>query len=244
MTKERLQDLPLDALHEIANRIDVTFYPNMERETLIEQIIEAFEEEKFERENSNNAAMRVEERKFDIIKDEDAISENPDETDLAESYNETEITLLLRDPLWAFAYWDLKDTDVEIIKNTPNAQLALRVYQIDVRQKGKSKKYKPFEIPVKLSDRKWYINLPTTGQEYSLELILSGGSNQRVLCSSNCIKSPIISINPTNDSSVDGSFYSILAVAGLQESSDFSEKGGIPQRIISLLDTQYLHLQG
>ena len=45
MTKERLQDLPSDALQEIANRIDISFYPNIERKSLIEQILEVFEEE-------------------------------------------------------------------------------------------------------------------------------------------------------------------------------------------------------
>ena len=102
----------------------------------------------------------------------------------------------------------------------------------------------PFDIPVKLSDRKWYINLPTTGVGYSLDLIARNGQTDTVLCTSNSVISPEISINPTDSAKDDQSFSSILAVSGIQDFNDFSEKGGIPQRIISLLDTQYLHLQG
>jgi uncharacterized protein len=244
MTKERLQDLPLEALREMANRIEISFHQSIERDALVDLIYDAVEEEKSERENSNNSAMRVKEKKFDIIENEDVASAASDEFELPDSYNETMISLLLRDPLWGFAYWDLKEAEVEAIKSTPNSRLLLRVYQLDADAPGRKKRRRPFEIPVKISDRSWYINLPKTGTRYSLELIMQGGQGEKVLCASNSIESPKISINPTSDSSADESFYSILAVSGLRESSDFSEKGGIPQRIISLLDTQYLHLQG
>ena len=244
MTKERLQDLPLEALREMANRIEISFHQNIARDALVELIYEAEEEEKSERESANNSAMRVKEKKFDIIEDEGSESMSPDEFELPDSYNETMICLLLRDPLWGFAYWDLKQADVDTIRSAPNSRLLLRVYQIDIDAPGGKKRRRPFEIPVKISDRSWYINLPETGKRYSLELIMQTRQGETVLCASNSIESPEISINPTNNSSTDESFYSILAVSGLQESSDFSEKGGIPQRIISLLDTQYLHLQG
>jgi hypothetical protein len=244
MTKERLQNLSLEALQEIASRVEISFYQNIDRETLVEHILDAQEEDKSERENSNNAAMRVKEKKFVIVKDDEEKSEGPDEFPLSESYNETKITLLLRDPLWAFAYWDFKFADVEKIQSNPGSNLYIRVFQVDSENIRKKHANGPFEIPVKLTDRKWYINLPTTGVRYSAVLIVRYRQKERVLCSSNTIDSPKISIDPTNNTSADKSFYSILAVSGLQDSNDFSEKGGIPQRIISLLDTQYLHLQG
>jgi hypothetical protein len=188
--------------------------------------------------------MRVKEKKFDIVKDEEAMPDDLEELDLSESYNETKIVLMLRDPLWAFAYWDLGQSDIDAIERIAGSRLYLRIFQVVEGEDGSRKKQAPFEIPVKVTDRSWYINLPTTGSCYVLELIMKSRQKEKVLCMSNTIASPEISINPTDDSSIDESFYSILAVSGLQESRDFSEKGGIPQRIISLLDTQYLHLQG
>jgi hypothetical protein len=242
MTKERLQALSLEELQEIARREEISFYPNVNQEALIELILEEEEEEKSDREHSNNAAMRVKEKKFDITKDE--AESDLTEFELPDTYNETKITLLLRDPLWAFAYWDLKQSDVETIENLIEAKLLLRVYQADDSAKGTSDRTEPFEIPVKLSDRRWYINLPKPGLKYSLEIIVQNGENQWVLCESNSVESPTISTNSADGSAVDASFRTALAVSGLQDSDDFSQENGISQRIISLEDTQYLHLQG
>jgi uncharacterized protein len=242
MTKERLQALSLEELQEIAGREEISFFPNVNRETLIELIMEEEEEEKSDREHSNNAAMRVKEKKFDITKDE--AESDLTEFELPESYNETKITLLLRDPLWAFAFWDLKQSDVETIENLIEAQLLLRVYQVDDSEKGTGERTEPFEIPVKLSDRRWYINLPKSGLKYSLEIIAQNGEDQWVLCESNSVESPTVSANSVEGSSVNASFRTALAVSGLQDSDDFSQESGISQRIISLEDTQYLHLQG
>jgi len=65
-----------------------------------------------------------------------------------------------------------------------------------------------------------------------------------VLCKSNTVDSPSITINPIADPAWYEQFRTVLSVSGLESPDDFFEKGGIPQRIISLLDTQYLHLQG
>jgi len=239
MTKERLQALSLEALQELANRSSISFDLNANRNTLIDQILEAQEEERAERESSNNAPMRVKEKKFELFKDEDMASLDDEEFSLPAGYNETRIVLLLRDPLWAFAYWDLHQSDLETSINTPQSRLILRIYQRDGNKSGGKKGGQPFEIPVKNADRSWYINLPAPGKQYFLDLIAKQGKDEKALCTSNVIESPIISLKSSEDS-----FYNILAVSGLSDANDFAQKGGIPQRIISPLDTQYLHLQG
>ena len=242
MTKERLQELTMEALREVANREEVSFGPEITRESLIELILEEQEDERTDREKVNNNAMRVKEKKFEITQEE--AESFLVEYELPESYNETKIALLLRDPLWAFAYWDIKQNHVEKIESLGEANLRLRVYQVD--EKGRSSRVHTefFEIPVKLTDRSWYINLPKTGVKYRLKLILRSGTHEEVLCESNTVESPTISLNPTADYASDEQFRAILAVSGIQYPDDFSEKADIPQRIISLLDTQYLQLQG
>ena len=241
MTKERLEVLSLEALQELANGNEISFSPNTSKEALIELILEEEAEEKSDRANSNNAAMRVMEKKFDITKDE--AETDSSEFELPESYNETTITLLLRDPLWAFAYWDLKEADVETIENLSDARLLLRVYQVDDSANGASDRTEPFEIPVKITDRRWYINLPKSGLNYSLEIIVRNGQDEWVLCESNSVESPTISLNSAEGTSVDEPFRTALAVSGLRDSDDFSQENGISQRIISLEDTRYSQLQ-
>jgi hypothetical protein len=242
MTKERLQELSLEALLDIVRNEEIPVGSDLSREAIIELILEEEAEEKTDREQANNAAMRVKEKKFEIIKDEEESSLL--EYELPDSYNETKITLLLRDPQWAFAYWDLKYSDTELIEDLIEPVLLLRLYQVDERDRRVNVKSEPFEIPVKLSDRRWYINLPKTGLKYLLQLIVRDGETEKVLCESNTVESPEISIKLTGDSGAGEQFRTALAASGLKALDDFSEKGGIPQRIISLLDTQYLHLQG
>ncbi|MBN1685799.1 MAG: DUF4912 domain-containing protein [Spirochaetales bacterium] len=242
MTKEKLQELTLEALQELANREDVSFTPEITREALIELILEEEEDDKSESEKANSEAMRVKERKFENVKGE-AVSRLT-EYELPDSYNETKITFLLRDPLWAFAYWDIKESHIEKIESLGEASLILRVYQVDEEGKGTRAEAQPFEIPVKLTDRKWYINLPKTGLKYRLKLILRSGTHKEVLCESNTVESPAISLNPAADYVSDEQFRTMLAVSGILDPDDSSEAGGIPQRIISLLDNQYLQIQG
>ena len=241
MTRERLQELTMEALREVADREEVSFGPEITREALIELILEEEEDERTDRKKVNNNAMRVKEKKFEITQEE--AESFLVEYELPESYNETKIALLLRDPLWAFAYWDIKQDHVEKIESLTESSIILRLYQVD--EKGRSSRVQAefFEIPVKLTDRSWYINLPKTGLKYRLDLVLRSRVHEKVLCESNTVESPAISLNPTVDYVSDEQFRAILAVSGILDPDDFSEKGGIPQRIISLLDTQYLQLQ-
>jgi len=48
-----------------------------------------------------------------------------------------------------------------------------------------------FEIPVKAEDSSWYINLPTPGRWYQVDLIcLANDDDEEVLCRSHMIESP------------------------------------------------------
>ena len=172
---------------------------------------------------------------------DEEISADAEEVPLPSGYNETRIVLLLRDPLWAFAYWDLDQSDFESISTNAQSHLVLRVYQCDNSGEIARNGGRPFEIPVKNIDRSWYINLPAPGKQYFLDLIAAFGNNETVLCTSNAVASPNI---PLNNGANSLSRDNILAVSGLNRVDDFTKKGAIPQRIISLLDTQYLHLQG
>ena len=76
---------------------------------------------------------------------------------LPETYNVTMIDVVLRNPVWAFVYWDLKKSDVEYLKEN-NATLMLRVSFFDSELESA---VESFDMGIKLSDRKQYILIPT-----------------------------------------------------------------------------------
>lgn len=241
MTKERLQVLSLEVLQDMALRNGIS--PDLARESLVDTLIEAFEEEKIDREKANNTVMRVKEKKFDIVRDDEIESQEKKEYPIPQSYNETRVVFMLRDPFWAFTYWEINKLDLEWIENAnPESRLYLRVFE-QVPEK-KIPLTKSYDIPVKFSDRSWYVNLPRTGMNYYISLCCKKGPTERILCTSNPVTSPKLALSSTESPDADEIFHGILAASGMQDIRDLGAKGGIPQRIISLLDTQYLHLKG
>ena len=176
MTEERLQLLPEKFLREIAVKEGISFDDTTDKQELIDLIIEAIEEDRQENVLANNPAMHIKERKFDITLNEQFDFEE-DQYPLPEQYNETRIMLLLRDPAWAYTYWDIKESDVAAYKlGAMKAELLLRVYELSEKVFSKTAVNDYFDIPVKFNDNSWYINLSSPGSYYTVELLLSGGT--------------------------------------------------------------------
>ena len=96
MTRERLLYLSHDVLLDIADRISIQVDENLDSETLIELILEAMDEDKIEKELSNSLAMRVKEKKYEIIQDEELVCQDVGEYPVPDHYNETSIQVNLK----------------------------------------------------------------------------------------------------------------------------------------------------
>lgn len=245
MTEERLRGLSFASLLDIATKEGISAGENIDKESLIELISEAMEEDRTEREQSNNSAMRIKEKKYDITRDEEIETAGSEDFVLPDRYNETRITALLRDPLWAFAYWDIKDSDLERISDQSESDpLFLRVCELRAGDEKGSDVVGYFDIPVKTTDSSWYINLPAPGKSYAIELHARVGIESHSLCRSNAIHSPLGQVaveylhemisKPDNDS---------IVLTGLDQYSASSLRENIPQRIISLIDSDYLQMK-
>ncbi|MBI9105106.1 MAG: DUF4912 domain-containing protein [Spirochaetales bacterium] len=241
MTEERLQLLPEDFLRNIAVKEGISFDDTIDKQELIEIILDAIEEDRAEKYSSNNPAMRIKERKFDITLNEQ-FDFDEDKYPLPEKYNETKIVLLLRDPAWAYAYWDIKESDIEAVKvGAVNGSLLLRVFELEKPEILKSNIIDFFDIPLKINDSSWYINLPNRGVYYKLELLLKRGETEKVLCFSNCILSPSWEVGEMNNiKEMKGTGNDLLLVAGVYDLSESETGTKIPQRIISMIDSEYL----
>ena len=151
----------------------------------------------------------------------------------------------MRDPLWAFAYWDVKDADLDKIADPAGSmELFLRVCELKVGGDRESGVVDYFDIPVKSTDSSWYINLPTPGKSYVIELYSRDEEKDQFLCRSNAIHSPLGQVaveylhemitHPDNDA---------MVLTGLDQYSGSSLRENIPQRIISMIDSEYLQMK-
>jgi hypothetical protein len=225
MTRERLRSMPLEELAALARTAGLEPAENMDSEELIELVLEGYQEMREEREEGNNPSVRVEEAKFEVGDEEvPAPAEGPC---IPQRYNETRAVLMVRDPHWAYAYWDVEEAQAARVRKDPGfEQLVLRVQDL---QPASS-----FDIPIQWSDSSWYIYLPNQDADYLLELGYLASGKFRLLARSNQVRTPRESIAGEPPDETESLFLGISPEAFAAPSSAMNSEA-IPQRILSAM---------
>jgi hypothetical protein len=96
---------------------------------------------------------------------------------LPKQYNITYINVLIRDPLWAFAFWEIKAAD----KETHEGAADFGGYYLKVVPLGKSGGDSPFTIAVGTVDKAWYLGFSPGGGRFRVELCVLRGEAELVL---------------------------------------------------------------
>jgi len=234
---DKLESLSIEELYALADRTGLDLPPGLERPFVIEEILDALEEDSEDRRASQGEAVHIGEKKYSGLRIGD-IDVNPgaDES-MAARYNETMVKAIVRDPSWAFAYWDVSDADLASLRgDESSAGLFLRVAEIGpAGEDGSSDQRREyFDIPVADEDLQWYINLPRPGLRLRIDLCAKGGgpaSKPRVLARSNEVESPRQALSPPA-SGMDKASYELLALSGAEDVvlNDLPE--GNPPRIL------------
>ncbi|MCL2791585.1 MAG: DUF4912 domain-containing protein [Spirochaetaceae bacterium] len=242
MTRDRLQSLPYSSLKEIAKKEGIVNYQNLPVGKLIEAIIEALEEDKNERITLDNIIIRGEEKKYDIFRDEEIVSQDTADYPIPETYNESKVHLMLIEPLLAYAYWDFSEKDRAAYANTSKQEkLFLRVCE-ERSEKDAEESSIFFDIPIKIKDDCWYINLPHKNASYYIKIIIFSYGEEKTMCISNVITSPAKTIEDAN-TDYDITNEDIMLLSGFYKfDEDISQDtSAIPQRIISFTEDKYLN---
>jgi hypothetical protein len=222
----------MSELVAVAEQQGIINCEDMEREDLIDSIIDAFEESRLEKLEDDNWTIKSLCRKFDIFQDEEIAFEKM--TDISEHFNASKVEILLVNPLMAFVFWEYGDSAKELAqKCSRHNHLLLRVHEKNLSD-GKEGF---FDIPVKFEENKWYINLPSNGCQYYIELVCHTASGDKVLAVSNKIESPLkITRDIVSNESINRSDFLVLAgVYGFYDDDDGF--GDNSQKIVSFLNT-------
>jgi hypothetical protein len=246
MNRISLSDASFEALLRLADTYGADVPSDATREELEELVSEAIEEWEQEHKQTNNHSVRIEETKYDVQAEGGTSYGETGEDDLGEdaelpaSYNETRIVLMLRDPAWAFAYWDLREADVaEFQRSSTFDGLVLRVFAMSQPDAPIASIEENSDIPVTLMDSSWYIYLPEQELHYRIALVARHREGERVLAVSNVVAVPRGAVAETvtrNGDSID----EILAQTGIQDLDVPAEGKQIPQRILDLIDEELL----
>jgi hypothetical protein len=142
LKKPYLETLATHELIQLADTFGIDIPPELDRPFIIEELLEAAEDE----EDNPGEDMLVLPRKLV----EKRISEP---VPIPKQYNITFIEVLRRDPLWAFTFWEVKNADKELYER----DMAFDGYELNVIPDTKGD---PFVIPVGVHDDAWYIGFP------------------------------------------------------------------------------------
>jgi hypothetical protein len=227
MTRERLQTMPLEELAALARSNGLEPGEDLPQKELIELLLEGYQELRQEREEGNNPSVRVEEAKFEAGEEEAPEASGTGQPSIPERYNETRAVLMVRDPHWAYAYWDVEESQAaRARKDEAFEQLVLRVQDLEPGS--------CFDIPIQWSDSSWYIYLPNQDADYLLELGYLAGGKFRLLARSNRIRTPRENLAGDPPEEAEALFLGGSPEAFAGPSSALSSEA-IPQRILSAM---------
>jgi hypothetical protein len=157
-TRSYLESLTTRELIRMADREGIDIPPDLERVFIIQELLEN---------DSLEVSPEPEER--------GKLSPVP----LPKQYNITYLEVLLRDPLWVFAFWEIKRHDKELFENSGDFEgYCLKVSSAGSglspgRKTSGERAFLPetvFTVSVGTEDTAWYLGFPPQGGEFYVEL--------------------------------------------------------------------------
>lgn len=108
-------------------------------------------------------------------------------TELPFSYGKTQLVLLVRDPYWAFGYWDFSGEDwnkaQRRLSEDSSLKPMIRIHDLDAKRAS--------TLLISLEARNWYLHLGTPDHRYVAELGLGDGRGRFYLIArSSEVKTP------------------------------------------------------
>lgn len=91
-------------------------------------------------------------------------------TELPETYGDEKLVVMIRDPFWIHAYWDVTPKTIDRMHAQGGNRMALRVYDVTELVFDGRNAHTWFEIPAAEYVRNWNIQLPADGRNYVVEL--------------------------------------------------------------------------
>ena len=199
-----LETLSTADLLELAEEYDLDIPEQLNRRFIISELLEIADELNEELNQNLNDDFEGNEENFEATKE------------LPSTYNETTIDVILRNPAWAYVYWDISAADLQDVINVKGfTKLLLRVYFWESETADKIEDF--CELTISVEDRAQYIFLPAGKKYFSIDLVAEFSNVEPQKLSTSRIVAvpagaPVISLE-----SLDKPMSPILQLSGMQE---------------------------
>jgi hypothetical protein len=185
LTRASLESLTTGELVKLADRYGLDIPPDLNRLFIIEELLEiALDDE--EDQSPLEGTLALETGFLEPVP-------------LPKQYNITFIEVMVRDPLWAFVFWEIKTFDKEVFEKSPDfGGYYLRVSPWEPRRNfPRSEGEGVFTVPVETGDTARYLGFPPDGEaeddkenRQKVELCAKRGAGEFVLAVSDPFRMP------------------------------------------------------
>ena len=201
ITRDYLETLSFSDLKKLADEYGVDVPEDLDRRFLLSELVEIAEETR----QDKTAGM--------IISFENSINQS---TNLPDGYNETNITCILRNPVWAFVFWDISDTDMNMLNTLGDYSLSLRVCILVSPEELVPAE--SFEIDIPNGVNEQYVLIPSGKNYIRIELVYTSGTNREVLAFSQVVSIPKSSNNVENyQPGINNDFSPVMKLSGIEK---------------------------
>jgi hypothetical protein len=144
ISRSYLEGLTTGELAALAEGQGIDIPPGLERSFIIEEILEAFSDDFFDAFVNGESGEQTA-----VLEEKHFLEPVP----LPKQYNITYIDIIIRDPLWVYAFWEIRNSDREMLEGNAGFQ----GYYLKVSPLGKCGDGEPFIVSVGTSDFAWYL---------------------------------------------------------------------------------------
>lgn len=175
LTRAKLETLSSSELLEIADEYGIDAPDDLNRQLIIGDLLElASELEKPEKPKETIVLSDQEEEVINV-------------NTLPESYNETKINAIIRNPASLFVWWDLSEWTIKKIRSS-HSSLRLAIYFFDNLEDEKPSE--TFDVQISLTDRENYVIVPGQKKIVRVDLVSESLGQDDILAHTEKIKLP------------------------------------------------------
>ncbi|MFP3042587.1 DUF4912 domain-containing protein [Treponema primitia] len=199
-----LESLTTTELIRLADNHGIDVPPGLDRTIIIEELLETVVDE--ENSTKKNPLPLTE-------KHQGATAPLP------KQYNISYIEVLIRDPLWAFAFWETNAHDKEIHEKAPDfGGYYLRVSPVNIPASGNpsAANDSSFTVQVGTEDSAWYLGFPPSGGTFKVDLCVIRKDESIVLAVSNSFRLPRL-LKPWENREVTTVDNPLLRLSGIDD---------------------------
>ena len=198
-----LESIPFSDLLKIADSLGIDIPENLNRNFLIGEMLDSSEENK-----KVSTEFEIDISEKELLAEKEELS--------MRSCNSTEVQIVLRNPAWAYVYWNISDSDRTSLEKAFVSQMMIRVSSFSEKEQIKPDEYCDFNISKEDSGQ--YVLLPAGKKFFRVDLLFNLDGIIDILSSSVTFEmpkgSPLLSdIRPGREND----FSPIMALSGIKE---------------------------